>query len=103
MYPPTHLLTISPSLPLRSVQGLVSPILKLFGYGANDKRKMMLLDDCSGVFKPGRVTLLLGPPGAGKSTLLRAMSGQLKDKQLHVSLGCSWGLGLRAWGYFPSE
>jgi ABC-type multidrug transport system ATPase subunit len=44
-----------------------------------------MLDGVSGVLKPGRLTLLLGPPGAGKSTLLRTLSGQLKDKTLDVS------------------
>ena len=41
-------------------------------------RKMPILQGVSSVLRPGRLTLLLGPPGAGKSTLLRALSGQLK-------------------------
>ena len=43
-----------------------------------------MLEDVSGVLKPGRLTLLLGPPGAGKSTLLRVLSGQQKDETLEV-------------------
>lgn len=36
-----------------------------------------VVNKASGVLKPGRLTLLLGPPGAGKSVLLRQLSGQL--------------------------
>lgn len=34
-----------------------------------------ILQNLSGSFKPGSITLLLGPPGAGKSILMRALSG----------------------------
>ncbi|KAM3285531.1 hypothetical protein P3S67_024330 [Capsicum chacoense] len=33
----------------------------------------------TGIVKPGRMTLLLGPPGSGKSTLLLALSGKLDN------------------------
>ncbi|XP_062201348.1 ABC transporter G family member 51 isoform X2 [Phragmites australis] len=46
-----------------------------------NKRKLTILDDVSGIIKPGRMTLLLGPPSSGKSTLLLALSGKL-DPQL---------------------
>ncbi|KAI3434296.1 uncharacterized protein J3R85_006768 [Psidium guajava] len=36
-----------------------------------------ILKTISGVIKPGRMTLLLGPPGSGKSTLLLALAGKL--------------------------
>ncbi|KAF9599142.1 hypothetical protein IFM89_035421 [Coptis chinensis] len=36
-----------------------------------------ILNSASGFVKPGRMTLLLGPPGSGKSTLLKALSGRL--------------------------
>ena len=42
-----------------------------------EKRKMAILNDVSSVVKPGRTTLLLGPPAAGKSTLLKALAGKL--------------------------
>ncbi|PVH64073.1 hypothetical protein PAHAL_2G178700 [Panicum hallii] len=48
------------------------------------KRKMPVLHDVSGVIKPRRMTLLLGPPGSGKTTLLLALAGRL-DKDLRVS------------------
>ncbi|KAF1863633.1 hypothetical protein Lal_00030702 [Lupinus albus] len=41
------------------------------------RHKLTILNDVNGVIKPGRMTLLLGPPGAGKSTLLCALAGKL--------------------------
>ncbi|XP_025888754.1 pleiotropic drug resistance protein 3 isoform X2 [Solanum lycopersicum] len=46
--------------------------------------KINIINDVSGVIKPGRMTLLLGPPGCGKTTLLKALSGNL-DNSLKVS------------------
>ncbi|KAH9780878.1 ABC transporter G family member 40 [Citrus sinensis] len=49
------------------------------------KRKhLTILKDVSGIIKPGRMTLLLGPPSSGKTTLLLALAGQL-DSSLKVS------------------
>ncbi|XP_020252372.1 ABC transporter G family member 31 isoform X3 [Asparagus officinalis] len=48
------------------------------------KHSLTILDNVSGVVKPGRMTLLLGPPGAGKSTLLLALAGKL-DSNLKVT------------------
>ncbi|EMS67534.1 Pleiotropic drug resistance protein 4 [Triticum urartu] len=48
------------------------------------KQAMTVLHDVSGIIKPRRMTLLLGPPGSGKTTLLLAMAGKL-DKDLKVS------------------
>ncbi|XWS26922.1 hypothetical protein CRYUN_Cryun26dG0071800 [Craigia yunnanensis] len=44
---------------------------------SSQKKKFSILRDLSGIIKPGRLTLLLGPPGSGKSTLLQALSGKL--------------------------
>ncbi|KAL5750507.1 hypothetical protein ACOSP7_025110 [Xanthoceras sorbifolium] len=41
------------------------------------RHNLTILNDISGVIKPGRMTLLLGPPGSGKSTLLLALAGKL--------------------------
>lgn len=41
-----------------------------------------LIDNVSGVFKPGRFTLVLGPPGAGKTTLMKTLSNKLKGANL---------------------
>ncbi|CAK9136216.1 unnamed protein product [Ilex paraguariensis] len=46
--------------------------------------KISILNDASGIVKPGRMTLLLGPPGCGKTTLLKALSGNL-SKSLEVT------------------
>ncbi|KAL6615559.1 hypothetical protein ACP70R_037829 [Stipagrostis hirtigluma subsp. patula] len=47
------------------------------------KRIMPILHDVSGIIKPRRMTLLLGPPGSGKTTLLLALAGRL-DKDLKI-------------------
>ncbi|KAJ4981232.1 hypothetical protein NE237_032069 [Protea cynaroides] len=41
--------------------------------------KVSILKDIKGVIKPGRMTLLLGPPSSGKTTLLLALSGKLNQ------------------------
>ena len=45
---------------------------------------MAILNNMSSLIKPGRATLVLGPPGAGKSTLLKAMAGKLSPHGLKV-------------------
>ncbi|KAK4857178.1 hypothetical protein QYF36_025378 [Acer negundo] len=49
-----------------------------------ERHKLTILNDISGAVKPGRMTLLLGPPGSGKSTLLLALAGKL-DSNLEKS------------------
>ncbi|XP_076900742.1 pleiotropic drug resistance protein 3-like isoform X4 [Bidens hawaiensis] len=57
----------------------------LLSTGLTSKQaKITILKDVSGVIKPGRMTLLLGPPGSGKTTLLKALSGNL-NKTLKIS------------------
>ncbi|KAL7597678.1 hypothetical protein Lser_V15G25189 [Lactuca serriola] len=46
----------------------------------NTKRHITILDDVSGIIKPGRMTLLLGPPSSGKTTLLLALAGSLSKE-----------------------
>ncbi|XP_010254261.1 PREDICTED: pleiotropic drug resistance protein 1-like isoform X1 [Nelumbo nucifera] len=41
------------------------------------KKPLSILHDVSGIIKPCRMTLLLGPPGSGKTTLLLALAGKL--------------------------
>ncbi|CAL5438581.1 unnamed protein product [Camellia sinensis] len=50
----------------------------------NQKKRFSILHNISGIIKPGRMTLLLGPPGSGKTTLLLALSGKL-SAELRVS------------------
>nr|XP_048332096.1 pleiotropic drug resistance protein 1-like isoform X3 [Ziziphus jujuba var. spinosa] len=41
------------------------------------KKPFPILNDVSGIIKPRRMTLLLGPPSSGKTTLLLALAGKL--------------------------
>ena len=50
-----------------------------------NKQQFRILDDVSGYLRPGKITLLLGPPGAGKSTLLNALAGRLQKSPMRVS------------------
>ncbi|KAK2655148.1 hypothetical protein Ddye_008200 [Dipteronia dyeriana] len=45
----------------------------------HNKRKIQILKDVSGVVRPSRMTLILGPPGSGKTTLMLALAGKLGD------------------------
>ena len=45
-----------------------------------ETRETCILDGVSGSIKPGRTTLVLGPPGSGKSVLLQVLSGRLKHR-----------------------
>uniref|UniRef100_A0A7N2R4K9 ABC transporter domain-containing protein n=2 Tax=Quercus lobata TaxID=97700 RepID=A0A7N2R4K9_QUELO len=48
------------------------------------KKQLSILKDVSGIIKPRRMTLLLGPPSSGKTTLLLALAGKL-DPDLKLS------------------
>ncbi|KAJ6428299.1 hypothetical protein OIU84_023677 [Salix udensis] len=48
------------------------------------KKPLTILKDVSGIVKPSRLTLLLGPPSSGKTTLLLALAGKL-DPNLKFS------------------
>ncbi|XVE52146.1 hypothetical protein DITRI_Ditri02bG0098900 [Diplodiscus trichospermus] len=54
------------------------------GILSSRKKQLTILKDVSGIIKPGRMTLLLGPPSAGKTTLLLALAGKL-DSALKCS------------------
>ncbi|KAM7259425.1 hypothetical protein ACFE04_015166 [Oxalis oulophora] len=43
----------------------------------SQRAKLSIINGVSGVLKPGRMTLLLGPPGCGKTSFLKALSGNL--------------------------
>ncbi|KAF9612831.1 hypothetical protein IFM89_004241 [Coptis chinensis] len=55
--------------------------LKLF---PGKRKKLSILDSISGIIRPSRLTLLLGPPSSGKTTLLLALAGRL-GRGLQVS------------------
>ncbi|RHN48292.1 putative iron-chelate-transporting ATPase [Medicago truncatula] len=48
------------------------------------KQHLNILREVSGIIKPSRITLLLGPPSSGKTTILLALAGKL-DPKLKVS------------------
>ncbi|KAK1394704.1 hypothetical protein POM88_013760 [Heracleum sosnowskyi] len=48
------------------------------------KKPLPILHNVSGIIKPGRMALLLGPPSSGKTTLLLALAGKL-GSDLQVS------------------
>lgn len=50
----------------------------------SSKLQINILNGLSGTIKPGRLTLLLGPPSSGKTTLLKALSGKLGGAGLKV-------------------
>ncbi len=64
---------------------LLQGVLQKFSLMKPTKTRFCILDDISGTLRPGRITLLLGPPGAGKSTLLNALAGRLQKTAMHVS------------------
>ncbi|KAA8525349.1 hypothetical protein F0562_007233 [Nyssa sinensis] len=41
------------------------------------RKKLSILNNISGIVRPSRLTLLLGPPSSGKTTLLLALAGKL--------------------------
>ena len=63
------------ALPCCALQAAVAALT-----GEGTTRDVAILQGCSGVLRPGRFTLLLGPPGCGKSTLLRALAGRLGSR-----------------------
>ncbi|CAL5209123.1 unnamed protein product [Lathyrus oleraceus] len=76
----------SRSLPtlVNSTMNVIEGFLGAMGVVPSKKSVIKILEDVSGIIKPARVTLLLGPPGSGKTTLLQALAGKL-DRDLRVS------------------
>eukprot|EP01018_Ginkgo_biloba_P004062 Gb_34645 [translate_table: standard] len=53
------------------------------------KKRLSILDGVSGIVKPCRMTLLLGPPSSGKTTLLLGLAGRL-DPDLRMTGNVSY-------------
>nr|CAB3463375.1 unnamed protein product [Digitaria exilis] len=69
---------------VNSITNKLEEAANAMGILPSRKRTMTVLSDISGIIKPHRMTLLLGPPGSGKTTLLLALAGRL-DKDLKAS------------------
>jgi ABC-type multidrug transport system ATPase subunit len=67
-----------------TTRNFVEMVLDKLHLWKSKKAKLTILDNVSGIIKPGRMTLLLGPPGSGKTTLLKALAGRL-DPDLRVT------------------
>lgn len=62
---------------LNATLNAVESILGLVGLAPSKKRTVQILQDISGIVKPSRMALLLGPPSSGKTTMLMALAGKL--------------------------
>ncbi|KAL3616103.1 transcription factor [Castilleja foliolosa] len=69
---------------LNFVVNILEGILSYLHILPSRKKPLPILHDLSGIIKPRRMTLVLGPPSSGKTTLLLALAGKL-DPQLKVS------------------
>ncbi|XP_074286403.1 pleiotropic drug resistance protein 1-like isoform X2 [Silene latifolia] len=67
-----------------SVLNLLEDVLHYLHLLNSRKVPISILHGVSGIIKPGRMVLLLGPPGSGKTTLLQALAGHL-NKGLKIS------------------
>ncbi|KAL6276332.1 hypothetical protein ACE6H2_019933 [Prunus campanulata] len=62
-----------------STLNAIEGVLGLVGLSPSKKRVVKILQDVSGIVRPSRMCLLLGPPSSGKTTFLQALSGKLDD------------------------
>ncbi|OMO66548.1 ABC-2 type transporter [Corchorus olitorius] len=65
-----------PTLP-NVARNIAESALGFVGIRLSKPTKLNILKNVSGIIKPCRMTLLLGPPASGKTTLLLALAGKL--------------------------
>ncbi|KAL5822738.1 hypothetical protein ACOSQ4_020638 [Xanthoceras sorbifolium] len=68
---------------INTAKNIAESAVSLCGIRLAKRTKLTILKDVSGIIKPSRMTLLLGPPSSGKTTLLLALAGML-DTSLKV-------------------
>ncbi|BAT98474.1 hypothetical protein LR48_Vigan406s020300 [Vigna angularis] len=71
-----------PTLP-NSALNILESLFGICGISTAKRTKLTILKNASGIVKPSRMALLLGPPSSGKTTLLLALAGKL-DPELKV-------------------
>ncbi|KAK6144258.1 hypothetical protein DH2020_021078 [Rehmannia glutinosa] len=64
---------------LNSTLNTLEAAIGMIGLSPSKKRVVKILDEVSGIVRPSRMALLLGPPGSGKTTLLKALAGKADD------------------------
>ncbi|KAF8009455.1 hypothetical protein BT93_J0445 [Corymbia citriodora subsp. variegata] len=64
---------------LNATLNAIEGVTGMIGLSPSKKRVVKILQDVSGITKPSRLTMLLGPPGSGKTTLLQALAGKSDD------------------------
>ncbi|WOL00752.1 hypothetical protein Cni_G09465 [Canna indica] len=62
---------------LNTTRDILESALGLCGISLTKRTTLTILKDISGIIRPSRMTLLLGPPSSGKTTLLLALAGKL--------------------------
>ncbi|XP_004302337.1 PREDICTED: pleiotropic drug resistance protein 3-like [Fragaria vesca subsp. vesca] len=90
--------------PLPTLWNSVRSTLSLFTKFPGSKTheaKISIIKDFCGSIKPGRLTLLLGPPGCGKTSFLKALSGNL-EKSLKFSGEVTYN-GLKLAEFVPQK
>ncbi|KAJ0986406.1 hypothetical protein J5N97_004762 [Dioscorea zingiberensis] len=63
---------------LNKARDVAEAVLGLIGIRPTEMTNLTILNGVSGIIKPSRMTLLLGPPSSGKTTLLKALAGKLE-------------------------
>ncbi|XP_031484243.1 pleiotropic drug resistance protein 3-like isoform X2 [Nymphaea colorata] len=63
-----------------ATKSIASDLLRVAGLKPREAN-ISVIKDVSGIIKPSRLTLLMGPPGCGKTTLLLALAGRLDKSQ----------------------
>ncbi|XLQ98847.1 hypothetical protein S83_065046 [Arachis hypogaea] len=84
-----------PTLP-NTALNILESALGMCGISTTKRTKLTILKNASGIVKPSRMALLLGPPSSGKTTLLLALAGKL-DSELKVTGEISYN------GHKPNE